>query len=408
MDHALKTPGARLAIAAVVALIGSAACAAPTPFPSCDGYAAPNKYGDNMTRQGGWLGHQAGADSTIREQEVGAAGVEACTAALEDPSLLATQWMRRANLLRARAIHRLADGDADGAIADLDQADALIPADADVYFRRSLGVDLTIVRAYALALNGERARAYDLALHAWRLRPYAPGVAMGVAAAMQYSPMSPEQRAVWQRAAQLTPRLISPQFIRFVVTPPPPLLNAPPVIAPMGKPLVAPSTLLATARRLLDAMPDPETAERAPAFKEAKRPMLAMHNSIYDWGTEGFRIYDHPDDGMTTVEFRASTASPAMVEEAALLKAADMAIAAGKRGFIIVGSKNIHLNLNNVSYGVVVSSGLLNRQTLLDVVFVDPDHLPAKYEDSAWRVLDAAEVHAALAPVYPPPPPAPH
>jgi hypothetical protein len=418
MVGSVRRPGARLAVRAglCAAALGAAtvAAAAPTPFPSCDGYPAPNRHADNMTMQGGWLGHFAGSDSDTHGQDVGAVGIEACSAALEDPALLPAYWMRRVNLLRARAIHRLAEGDAAGALADIDLAEAAVRPDADIYYRRSLGVDLKVVRAYALALQGDRPKAEAMAMEAFRLRPYSPEVGLGVVLATSFGRLSPEERVVWRRLGQLRPRVIDPEFSRFALDPPPVALGAfavapPPIEIPPipAKPVLSAERLKINARNLFNSLPDAETLDEAPVYREAKRPLLAMHNSIADYSVEGYRVYDHAEQGYMTVEFRARQATPAMVEEAALLKAADLTLAAGKRGFIVTGAKEIHLGLNNVYYGTVVSTGLLNRQALLDVVFVDPDHLPAQYATASWRVLDAQEIRTALSPYYPPAPTTP-
>ncbi|HWA64089.1 MAG TPA: hypothetical protein VG939_22160 [Caulobacteraceae bacterium] len=168
-----------------LALVAGALCAAPSPslaapasdYFACDGYGAPSGEGDGMTRYATVLGifNPPGKGTTDRlKPGVGATAVAACTRAIDD--LPAPHWMRRVSLLRARAAHRLEAGETtDAALADLDSAAASGRDDAD--YRRSLGLGVDLLRAYALRRAGKSPDADALALEALKQRPFSRGIA---------------------------------------------------------------------------------------------------------------------------------------------------------------------------------------------------------------------------------------
>jgi hypothetical protein len=126
-------------------------------FERCDGLVHPGKQADGM---------RGAADSPRFASLLGSptADVEACTRALASPRLLATQTIRRAHLLRARAVARLRAGDAGEAVKDLDLAEtALGGAAADPFMKRSMGVSITLLRSLSLARSGDMAGAVPLA-----------------------------------------------------------------------------------------------------------------------------------------------------------------------------------------------------------------------------------------------------
>lgn len=89
-----------------------------------------------------------------------------------------------------------------------------------------------------------------------------------------------------------------------------------------------------------------------------------------------------------------------MIEEMALLRAADLARQSGKKGLIIVDRHDTAFTISTESYGTVVRTDPNGFETDLDVLFVDPNALPAKYQDQGWRVIDVDEAYNSLAPVY--------
>ncbi|WP_152569558.1 MULTISPECIES: hypothetical protein [Sphingomonas] len=192
-------------------------------FEQCDGYGKPTENGDGMTKEAsGFLGIFTGgpsAGNTRRSTPAfGAAGVQACDTALADPRLRERYWARRTSLLMARAVHGLADGKADGAIADLDKAQAAVQAPNDPYYQRSLGLGLELVRAYALRQTGQEAKARELAADVLRQRPWsrATGSAMiaivpDEAAVLNGTPMV-------QSLARLQPKFVDAIFQRAMTT----------------------------------------------------------------------------------------------------------------------------------------------------------------------------------------------
>ena len=153
MRHGSSSIAAHVAALALLTGLGfaSAARAAVSPFPSCDGYGPPLGHADGMTAEQAakWLPIQSEGADPDRKVEFGDVGVDACDAALADPALKPAFWARRVNLLRARALHNIAAGHYDEALKDLDRAKAEIKDPTDPFFRRSVGLSLDFLRAYA-------------------------------------------------------------------------------------------------------------------------------------------------------------------------------------------------------------------------------------------------------------------
>src|SRR5437868_5872517 len=82
--------------------------AEPGDFAACDGYAAPGKKSDGITK-GTWLWGLATATADFRKVTiaVGARGIAACDTALTDPLLVDAFWLRRAHLLQSKALHQM-------------------------------------------------------------------------------------------------------------------------------------------------------------------------------------------------------------------------------------------------------------------------------------------------------------
>lgn len=148
-------------------------------FAACDGRMKPKSSDDGMRGEAaiktgyGGLGRNKGAEAIIA----------ACDKMLVHPNLRATQTVRRAHMLRARAAAKLELGRSDDALADLDAAEAVtVDRAQDKLFQRSMGVSLRLLRAIALAQKGELDRAAQLAATTARERPYA--IQVQIAAAM--------------------------------------------------------------------------------------------------------------------------------------------------------------------------------------------------------------------------------
>lgn len=139
------------ALAALLTLGMVPQAASADDFSSCDGYEAPGRKTDGMTN-GAWLWGLATATADIRPDSVilGKSGSEACDRALANAALKSEFWLRRANLLQAKAVHALTIGYYDQAMEALGHSDEI--GKADPYFVASLGLGNRAIRA--LALNG--------------------------------------------------------------------------------------------------------------------------------------------------------------------------------------------------------------------------------------------------------------
>jgi len=148
------------------------------------------------------------------------------------------------------------------------------------------------------------------------------------------------------------------------------------------------------------ALPEPETLNRVPRYEAARQPLFGKSGRYADMVNNGYQQRGPDADGMTTVSFRGENSTASMIEEMALLRAADLARQAGKKGIIIVDRHDTAFTISVESYGTIVRTDPNGFETDLDVLFVDPNALPDKYRDHAWRVIDADEAYNSLASVY--------
>lgn len=142
--------------------------------------------------------------------------------------------------------------------------------------------------------------------------------------------------------------------------------------------------------RLYDDLPDPESPSRITAYGKKA--------NFWTGDVDRYRIDARP--GGATVIYRGVTASRAMVEELALLHAADEALKAGRKGLIVTGRKDYQHTLTTSYYGISSEAMHNGFDTRLDIIYVDPQALPAGYEKAGWRVIDAAKVYRELGPIY--------
>jgi hypothetical protein len=172
-------------------------------FEGCDGRIHPGKQDDGMRGEAGQSGY-----SLFPGAKRGT-DIAACTRALASPRLLPTQNLRKAHLLRARAAAYLQEGETANAIADLDMADAAMASLADnVFYRRSMGVSLSLLRAVALAQSGKIEDAVPLARAAAQTRPYSLQILNGAAKILQASREAGDGTASpWLPAIPLEPAM---------------------------------------------------------------------------------------------------------------------------------------------------------------------------------------------------------
>jgi tetratricopeptide (TPR) repeat protein len=194
------------AITMVAALLCSVADAqiVSTDFSSCDGYDAPRGERDGISDVGGfWTGP---GDRVRHVPSNFTLGIESCTRALRAlDSQFPSAWMRRVSVLQARALHRLIANDAAGALTDLDLADQAAVEPQDPFYLRSVSINTNLIRALALAQNGDRPGAEALAMATWERRSYSREV-IGAAALIIGSDGSMENTdRLLRAAAQLDP-----------------------------------------------------------------------------------------------------------------------------------------------------------------------------------------------------------
>lgn len=134
-----------------------------------------------------------GLGTRVRSTPDSRQGVASCTAALT--SLSETNpdnWTRKISILQSRALHRLVENDAPGAVNDLDEADKTAVGQ-DIYYQRSLGLNTQFIRALALAKSDKKAEAEQLAVKAQSLRPYSRDTAL---AALTVISLDGDQKAI--------------------------------------------------------------------------------------------------------------------------------------------------------------------------------------------------------------------
>lgn len=160
-----------------IALLSSAApvLAGKSDFENCDGLRAPSRKGSGMAppkNGNGFASFIPGRGSNFAQIRI-----TACSAALQDPLLLPEHGLRRSYLLESRALAKLEQGDAAGALEDLDSADTAVGSLAnDPMFNRSMGISLKLARAVVLQAKGDRASARKLATEAAASRPYSVSI----------------------------------------------------------------------------------------------------------------------------------------------------------------------------------------------------------------------------------------
>jgi tetratricopeptide (TPR) repeat protein len=562
---------ARVCALAALASVWTApvlADASSAQYRGCDGYGAASAEGDGMTEHATVLlvFNPPGYGNTARSTtDPGVAGVADCDAALAD--LPQRHWMRKASLLRARAMHHLDVGDATAAIADLDQADAAVREPDNALYARSLGLGMSLVRAYALRMAGDQAKADETALAAAAKRPYNRQTPLSALIAMGPQATDQDIDAASRTIARLVPTSIDELFVTalnkgrfqdaidlYAQLAPPTEIGAINVsserqrerdlrdfstaesfrtahsgayayaLAAMGRATEARAALQAARDRLaaetqpppppdkslskskqidisdwngeiekahtkalatgttylnswaalvelrisiaegkaeetfkqmlakptgrswvtidlLDAiwnslpkktrpavpfsqtvrdqiaksqppkrtldfvhffksLPEAETPSRVPAYEKASRGLFGNSGPAGSMTYDGWRVGDPDSDGAITVSFRSDDSTGSVVEEMALLRAAELAREQGKKGLIVVHRQDIEFTVTATMYGTPLRTDPNGFQTDLTVVLVDPAALPPKYQAAAWRVIDADDVYGKLAPIY--------
>jgi len=170
-------------------------------FVLCDGYSAPKNADDQI------LGHPYGPTSP------GAAGSQYCDAALADPRLLDSFWVRRAHLYQAKAIHQIAMGNFGEALRQLDLSDKTGAGHGDVWFDGSVAIGNRLLRAVALYRLGrpeEGRKELETATAARRYAPSVAGLARSIETLFDYDRGTFAR--LMTRDAPLAPTLVRSMF----------------------------------------------------------------------------------------------------------------------------------------------------------------------------------------------------
>lgn len=171
-------------------------------FSGCDGLKKPKSKDDGMRGDAIMPAYGATKPQTT---------ISSCTRALAAKELKASQNLRRAHLLRARAAAYLELKQADEAFADLDAAEAeLAGYRGEFFFDRSMGLSLDLLRAIALYETGRADEARPLAESAATSRPYAMQVQMAAtilrdATAPTAEGTAKDVTAIWSPLARISP-----------------------------------------------------------------------------------------------------------------------------------------------------------------------------------------------------------
>lgn len=179
----------------------------------CDGYGGPTLGGDGMTSAGEVLfffGAAEGGDTFRKDAVASRESIAICDEKLANPLIRDRFDIRRASLLRAKATHQIAAGDPRGALSTLDLAEAVQVRIDEDFYRRSFGLGIDFVRAYALEMDGQREAARLLTRETWRHRPFSTQSAL--AAAILLARTGDREEAL-QARARLDPRQIDLIFV---------------------------------------------------------------------------------------------------------------------------------------------------------------------------------------------------
>lgn len=194
-----KIAGLGLASLALV-LTAPAHAGTSEDFAGCDGLRKPKRSDDGMrgeaTIQSWGFGNTSNPQMTI----------QSCNRAIDSGKLLPEQTLRQAHIYRARAAAKLELGDLDGALADLDTADAAGKAyEGDFFYERSMGVSIDLIRAIVLNDIGKRDEALALADAALLRRPYSLAVQRVGTLLRAGNDGTPGDAAIWRNLSQIDP-----------------------------------------------------------------------------------------------------------------------------------------------------------------------------------------------------------
>lgn len=209
----LAAGAAALSIGATPALADDTWTGKVSVFSACDGYGMPSSGGDGMTRYAMVLGIFSppgyGTTAMVEIGQRGARGVVACDAALSAAQLQPAHWLRKVNLLQARALHQLEQNNYAAALADIEQARAAVQTPDDPFYARSLGISLDLVEAYAQGHAGDKDKTSKLVFDSEARRPFSRQVGWSGTTVLQDFGSDADIRRSTQNLARLDPRFLS-------------------------------------------------------------------------------------------------------------------------------------------------------------------------------------------------------
>jgi hypothetical protein len=145
-------------------------------------------------------------------------------------------------------------------------------------------------------------------------------------------------------------------------------------------------------QELARRLPEPESVQRMPSYDGGAGALDG----------NGYRSLPGTDGaGTQTIRFASGRGSISVANEMALLRAADLARQAGRRGLIVLRRGDVVRSTTITTYyggsGPATPSG---QEAEIEIAFVDPAALPPAYTGAGWRVLDPEIIWSALSPIY--------
>lgn len=137
----------------------------------------------------------------------------------------------------------------------------------------------------------------------------------------------------------------------------------------------------------------------APEYDGVRPKMRGEGRNIWRTNLEGYRVMGADDPDLGNVRMASLAASPAMVEEAAMLVAADHAASLGKDAFVIESAQMIQRSVTTSGWvGSYTSNSGYEYRLLIRPISIANGEAQSRH----WRALKVNEVRAALAAKYPP------
>lgn len=152
-------------------------------------------------------------------------------------------------------------------------------------------------------------------------------------------------------------------------------------------------TMTLSVKQLVEMLPVIELDTLKPKMKRQSSP-------FWSGGLNGYHVSGANDPALVNIRFGAEYATPALVEEAGLLAAADHVATLGKDAFVIESSQIITRTTTVIGYFYTRSTYSAGYEYRLLVRPIDS----AAPEAAAlqWRTIKVADVRNALAAKYPP------